>query len=269
MAPPTRNSVNHAPSGVRPPFPARGFGSPGDPGDSRRNAGAGGFLWRNPSLAFVLPLAAALAGCGAQVASSDPVFPGDFEARHPVALATARTTVDVFPTGGALDGRTIANLRAFAERYRAFGAGEIVVLTPATERQDGHAVEAIRRALAGARAGVRVSTYAPGPRDGAPPIRVSFLGLKAKVPTPCGNWPEDLASGSSIEGWKNEPYANFGCATQTVLAAQVDDPRDFVQPRSPGPSDVAMRMRAIEAVRKGQDPATTWATDLTPIGGSN
>ncbi len=88
------------------------------------------------------------------------------------------------------------------------------------------------------------------------------MGLKAKVATPCGNWPEDLASGSSLEGWKNEPYANFGCASQAVLAAQVDDPRDFVQPRALGPSDVAMRMRAIEDVRNGKDPGTDWATDL-------
>ena len=96
---------------------------------------------------------------------------------------------------------------------------------------------------------------------------LSFIGVKAIVPTACGQWPEDLASGSSVEGWKNEPYSNFGCATQSVIAAQVDDPRDFVQPRALGPSDVAMRTRAIEAVRNGQDPGTQWKdTVLIPIG---
>ena len=97
---------------------------------------------------------------------------------------------------------------------------------------------------------------------------MTFVGLKAEVRTPCGLWPEDLASGSSVEGWKNEPYANFGCATQSVIAAQVDDPRDFVQSRALAPSDVAMRTRAIEDVRKGQDPGTAWSTNLTPIGGT-
>ena len=120
---------------------------------------------------------------------------------------------------------------------------------------------------AGLRGRVGVATYAPSERDSAPPIRVAFMGLKAVVRTPCGLWPEDLASGSSLEGWKNEPYANFGCATQSVIAAQVDDPRDFVQPRALAPSDVAMRTRAIEAVREGQDPVTHWSTGLTPIGG--
>jgi pilus assembly protein CpaD len=114
---------------------------------------------------------------------------------------------------------------------------------------------------------VGFGAYLP-PSDGAaPPVRVSFTGLKAVVPTQCGQWPEDLASGSSVEGWKNESYSNFGCATQSMIAAQVDDPRDFVEPRALGPSDVAMRTKAIEAVRNGQDPGTQWKdTVLTPIG---
>ena len=83
----------------------------------------------------------------------------------------------------------------------------------------------------------------------------------------CGQWPHDLASGgNSIESWKNESYWNFGCATQSVLAAQVDDPRDFARARALGPSDVEMRLRAIEDVRNGQDPGTNWKVKLTPIG---
>ncbi len=223
-----------------------------------------------PALAVALLLAAALAGCGARYyASSDPSFPGDFEARHPIALTSAPTAIDVYALHGALDPRTIKNLRAFAERYRAFGSGRIVILTPDARPPEPGVVEAIRRTLAGAGAAGRigVSSYATPPRNGAsPPIRVAFVGLKAEVATPCGNWPEDLASGSSVEGWKNEPYANFGCASQAVLAAQVADPRDFVEPRASGPADVDMRMRAIEAVRDGKDPGTTWTTNLTPIG---
>lgn len=229
-----------------------------------------GFLNRNLASALALSLATALAGCGgAQYASSDPAFPGDFAERHPIALVSAPTTVDVFPVGGAIDPRAVASLRAFAARYRAFGSRGIVILTPATARPDPLAVASIRRTLAAAGASGRigVSSYLPSARDTSPPIRVAFMGLKAKVATPCGNWPDDLASGSSFEGWRNEPYANFGCASQAVLAAQVDDPRDFVQPRGLGPSDVVMRMRAIEDVRMGKDPGTNWKTDLEPIGG--
>jgi pilus assembly protein CpaD len=217
--------------------------------------------------------ASALSGCATQYASSDPAYPGDFQQRHPIVVAAAPTSVDVYPVGGALDERSVANIRVFVERYRHYGTGALMIQTPAGANPNSLAVHEVRNALiaAGVRGRVTVGAYLP-PNDGAaPPVRVSFMGLKAVVPTKCGLWPEDLASGSSTEGWKNEPYSNFGCATQSTIAAQVDDPRDFVQPRALGPSDVAMRTRAIEDVRDGKDPRTQWTTsqtdmDVTPIG---
>jgi pilus assembly protein CpaD len=214
--------------------------------------------------------ASALSGCGVPYASSDPAFPGSFEERHPIVVAAAPTSVDLYPVGGGLDQRSMANIRTFVERYRRYGSGAVTIQTPAGTNPNSIAVHEVRSALlaAGVRGRVAIGAYLP-PNDGAaPPVRVVFTGLKAIVPTPCGQWPEDLASGSSVEGWKNEPYSNFGCATQATIAAQVDDPRDFVQPRAVGPSDVGMRTRAIEAVRNGQDPSTAWQNAvLTPIGG--
>jgi pilus biogenesis lipoprotein CpaD len=222
-------------------------------------------------LTLVAAAASALSGCGVQYASSDPAFPGDFQERHPIVVAAAPTSVDLYPVGGVLDERSIANIRAFAERYRRYGAGAVVIQTPAGVNPNSIAVHEIRRALvaAGVKGRVALVAYLPMNDGAAPPVRVSFTGLKAIVPTKCGEWPEDLASGSSVAGWKNEPYSNFGCATQSTIAAQVDDPRDFVQPRALGPSDVAMRTRAIEAVRAGQDPGTQWKDTVpNPIGGS-
>jgi pilus assembly protein CpaD len=221
-------------------------------------------------LSLAAAAAAALAGCGVPYASSDPAFPGSFEQRHPIVVAAAPIRMDLYPIGGRLDARTRANVRAFAERYRHDGSGAVMIQTPLGANPNSIAVYEVRRALvsAGVRSRIVMGDYLP-PNDGAaPPVRVSFVGLKAIVPTKCGQWPEDLASGSSVEGWKNEPYSNFGCATQSTIAAQVDDPRDFVQPRAIGPSDVAMRTRAIQAVRNGQDPSTDWKNAvLTPIGG--
>ena len=220
--------------------------------------------------ALAAAAAAALAGCAVPYASSDPVFPGEFQERHPIVVAAAPTSVDLYPVGGALDERSRANIRAFVERYRRYGSGAVTIQTPAGTNPNSIAVYEVRSALlaAGVKGRVAVGAYLPANDGAAPPVRVSFTGLKAIVPTKCGQWPEDLASGSSVEGWKNEPYSNFGCATQSTIAAQVDDPRDFVQPRALGPSDVAMRTRAIVAVRNGQDPSTNWQNAvLTPIGG--
>ncbi len=210
-----------------------------------------------------------LAGC-VQYASSDPGVSSDPEVRHPIVLATAPAMLDVYPINGGLDKRSVSELRAFATKYRRFGTGEILIVTGAGGVASRQAIDQIRHALLEAGVGARVAVTQDPLQDGigAPPIRVAFMALKAEVPTSCGQWPGDLASGSSLEGWKNEAWENFGCATQATLAAQVDDPRDFVQARPLGPSDVAMRMRAIENVRKGQDPGTDWKTNITPIGGS-
>ena len=51
-----------------------------------------------------------------------------------------------------------------------------------------------------------------------------------------------------------------------MLAAQVDDPRDFDHARALGPADEEMRLRAIRDVRQGTDPGTNWQVKLTPIG---
>jgi pilus assembly protein CpaD len=227
-------------------------------------------------LSLAVAAAAALAGCGVPYASSNPVFPGGFEQRHPIVVAAAPANLDLYPVGGRLDERSRANVRAFADRYRRYGSGVVMIQTPVGTNPNSIAVYEVRRALvaAGVRGRIAVGDYLPTNDGSAPPVRVSFTGLKAIVPTPCGQWPEDLASGSSVEGWKNEPYSNFGCGTQSTIAAQVDDPRDFVQPRELGPSDVVMRTRAIEllrgedGVRNGQDPSTDWKNAvLTPIGG--
>jgi pilus assembly protein CpaD len=210
-----------------------------------------------------------LAGCGADYASNDSVPPGDYHTRYPIVVAEAPTALDVYPTGGAIDQQSVANIRAFAQRYRELGDGRIAILAPAGERgRDGKAIDQIRRALAGAglRGYVSVGSYPDANPNRVSPVRLVFQGLKATVPGQCGVWPADLVSGSSIDGWKNDSYPNFGCATQATLAAQVADPRDFVQSRASGPGDVAMRLRAIGDVRNGTDPGTDWKTKLTPIG---
>jgi pilus assembly protein CpaD len=88
---------------------------------------------------------------------------------------------------------------------------------------------------------------------------LSFLGLKASVADQCGQWPRDLAIGSGADvDWSNKPYWNFGCAYQSAFAAQVADPRDLVAPQGETAADTVMRTRAIESLRKGEDPTTNW-----------
>ena len=217
-----------------------------------------------------------LAGCGTDYASSTTVMAQDYRVRHPIVLTQAPTTLDVFPVGqGGLDPSTKASVKAFAERYNSKGATRLTILSPSGSRFAGHAaVDEIRRLLAasGVRGYVAIGSYPVNNSALASPIRLSFQGLKALVPSHCGQWPGDLASGSTNAGWNNEPYYNFGCATQSTLAAEVDDPRDFAVAEALGPSDEQMRLRAIDDVRGGKDPGTDWKIKTSVIGaiaGSN
>ncbi|MDP2355321.1 MAG: CpaD family pilus assembly protein [Beijerinckiaceae bacterium] len=212
--------------------------------------------------------APALAGCAPDRVTRSPPMPSDYRARHPIVLTQAPITTDILATSRGLDTRGREQVRAFAKEYRLAGGGNITVQAPTGNHNTHAVIDGIRRELAasGVRSGIFVSSYQPADPMLASPIRLSYLGAKAMVRSRCGEWPRDLASGSSIEGWENQPYWNHGCAYQQAFASQVADPRDLAGPRAEGTSDVAMRIRAIGKVREGEDPGTEWKVENTSIG---
>ena len=223
------------------------------------------------SLVLLLPLGA----CGLNKVAMAPEVAYDYRDRHPIVLAETPHVVDIFPPafGSRLDQENILRIREFVTRYRRMGRGMITVLAP-TGGSDPAALRAgaehVRRALEAEGVGraVYVATYPVADAGLAAPVRLSFVGIAAKVKGPCGEWPDDLASGGSVEGWQNKSYWNFGCANQATLAAQIADPRDLVDPRGETPGDVETRMRAIQKVRTGGDPGTGWAAKAQATGGN-
>lgn len=226
---------------------------------------------------LALLVAAPLGACGVQRTLPPPVTPYDYHDRHPVVLGDVPQVLDVFPASirGRVDPETRGRLREFVARYKELGHGQVTMLTPvgsaAAQASAGEA-GAVRHALAAAGLGgnILVGVYPVTDPKLAAPIRLSFQSIKAKVAGRCGEWPRDLASGASLDGWQNETYWNFGCASQATLSAQVADPRDLANPRGETPSDIETRMRNINRMRRGEDPSTTWrlkATDISSVGG--
>jgi pilus assembly protein CpaD len=226
---------------------------------------------RGSPLFLSVAVALALAGCHTDDDSvTGAISIDDYHNRHPIVLAEDPSTLDVFPAhNGALDESAKADIRAFVARYAQYGVGRMVILAPSI---DGPGVRggvgAIRRAAAaaGLHGSIGVGAYPVADPLEAKPIKLTFIGLKAEVPSQCGQWPSDLASGSSVVGWKNQTYWNYGCATQNMLAAQVADPRDFVRAGASGPGDIQMQLRAINDVRAGNDPGTSWKVQNSNIG---
>ena len=218
-----------------------------------------------------LALCVALAGFGMsgcqmdQAAGAPPIT--DYHGQYPIALMESATSTDLFVEDNRLDERTRAQIRAFAERYRSYGSNQIVILTPSN---GAHAAisSQIRHELyaAGLRGNVSVGSYPVADAALSAPVRLIYRGIAAKVRAKCGEWREDIGPGSLLHDWSNEEYPNFGCATQTMLANQIEDPRDLVSAEPLTEPDVDMRLRAIGDVRKGSDPATSWSVHTTAIG---
>ena len=231
--------------------------------------------------ACALAGALSLAGCYTvdQTVPTTAAIPADYHARHPVVLANTPDILDVFPVGGdgRLDARQARQMQVFAEAYRKTAQGGLVMQVPrgavdavAVRRT----VDAVRRDLAanGVRGTLRSESYSVDDPSLAAPVRLSFAHLAATVASRCGEWPDDLNSGTSLDGWDNHSYYNLGCASTKTLTAQIDDPRDLVQPRAEDPTDVVLRTRAIGLLRgtpgagNGRDPGTAWeGSTLTPI----
>lgn len=206
----------------------------------------------------------------------------DYHERHPILLANGVHSLDVFliAQGEQFDYRQKQDIIAFSSTYLAQGQGRIRVMVPRGQ-VDEHAAEAtltaVRRGLAsaGVKGDIDVGSYRVADARLASVLRLSFVELQARAAHHCGDWPEDLGAGSTLEGGENRPYYNLGCASQQTFAAQVADPRDLVRPRAEEPGDVQMRTRAIGNLRgtpllRGSDPGTNWSqATLTTIGGGS
>lgn len=227
----------------------------------------GRFALRAAALAA---LAAPLAACGVDRVVTGSITHEDYSQRHPIELRQEAYTLDLFASSVGLDSRAGPQIAEFADEYRRRGGGAIRALVPmgADAQVNERGIDDLRRLLVvnGIRGSLTVGGYPVADPRLASPIRVSFVGLKAKVATRCGEWPSDLASGSTLKGWENRSYWNHGCAYQNMIASQVADPRDLADKRGEGPKDTDMRTRAIGNVRRGADPGTVWTTKNSAIG---
>lgn len=198
--------------------------------------------------------AAILGGCSTLRPTQQAFAPDDYQKRHPIVLRDQVEHIDVFASGSRLDQRQYLDVVAFGKDFAESGSGIITAAVPRNGALGGQQVLAsIQQALieGGVSQRIEVTQYDANPKEGASPIRLSFVKLKAKLAGECGQWPSDLGGGKDLESWQNRPYHNLGCSQQSMIAAQVANPSDLVRPRGEGPSDVAQRIKGIQSLRAG------------------
>ncbi|MBC7281731.1 CpaD family pilus assembly lipoprotein [Hoeflea sp.] len=216
----------------------------------------------NPDLrrltAAVVPLLIAvslLSGCAGWPGRSITVgaIPDDYRTNHPIIVAEKEHTVDL-PVSTGDRNLPIAmreTVRGAAHHYRSSASGIIRVMVPVGSANAGAA-----SVLAGQVADVLRKEGIPGERilsspyhvsspNDAAPIRIAFMAITASTGE-CGRWPEDMFANST----DNKHYANFGCATQNNLAAQIANPGDLIAPRGMTSIDAERRAAVIESYRE-------------------
>lgn len=218
-----------------------------------------------------LLLAAGLGACRAdRVETTGSTYPIDVRTRHPIVLADADRSLDVFPTGiGHIDPRQRADIEAFLVEYRRYGRGILVVELPrgvspglaGSVERTGAGIRRLAAEMGVPAAGIRVASYPVANPTLASPLRLSFQRMQAKVADKCGLWPRDLGVSDLRANWSNEPTWNLGCATQANLAAQIADPIDLVRGRPEGRIDTVLRTKDLGQLREGKDPSTQWRQD--------
>jgi pilus assembly protein CpaD len=223
--------------------------------------------------AAVLACAAAvLAGCQTQPTPA-VMASNDYRVRHPIMITEQAEVLDIPLAASTRNlGRDYsARIAQYGAEARASGASVVEVLVPsgsANEIAASTVVPQIRAALAEGGVGkrnVQVRSYGVADARTVAPVRLSYARVKAAT-GPCGTWPDNLASTVG----PNTDYHDFGCATQSNLAAMVANPADLMGPRAVGASDQIRRATVLEKYRKGEQTASEYkegsGADVSGIG---
>jgi pilus assembly protein CpaD len=218
------------------------------------------FKMNRLKFASIAMLALMLGGCANRDDMPTGSISDDYRQRHPIVLTQADHSVDI-PVSASdrlLTQGTRDMIRGFVQDYKAHATGTIEILTPRGS-MNGRAISSMRHQVrqelvASGIPSKRIADdfYPAGGAGDAAPIRLRFSATTA-VTNACGQWPEDLSSNA----FDNQNYYNFGCSSQSNLAAQVANPTDLVAPRAQSPIDAEQRQTVIDNYRSGSTPTSS------------
>ncbi|MCZ7446486.1 CpaD family pilus assembly protein [Agrobacterium rhizogenes] len=215
---------------------------------------------RRAGLIAVAALAAGLLqGCARDPMTTNAI-PDDYRTRHPITLSEAEHSLDIpVSTGDSRLTTAMAdNVRGFAQNYASMSTGIINIQMPSGSPNSATAArmaKQIRSTLSGAgvaQGKIMETRYAASANGDAAPIRLSYVAVTAMTGQ-CGQWPEDLSDNT----FANKNWYNFGCASQSNLAAQIANPMDLVGPRGMSPIDAERRAVVIDTYRGKTSTAPT------------
>lgn len=185
--------------------------------------------------ALTLSLAVALGGCGGMPTN------GSLESIHQPVVQMTSYTLDVSAGPGGISVPEQRRLAGWFEAMDLRYGDKIYVDDPARSPVNRNAVEAVA-----GKYGLLVNDDAPVTPGFVNPgtVRVIVTRTVATVPG-CPDW-----SAQSGTNFRNATSANYGCATNSNLAAMVADPSHLIQGASGNGSTAVMTgTKAVESYR--------------------
>jgi pilus assembly protein CpaD len=227
--------------------------------------------WPAATMAAVMLAGASLAACQTTdpgpgpVAVVAPAAPTDYRLRHPIALREGTRAVELFIGSHRTDLTPVqrAEVASFGQGWHRHATGGVAIRVPTgTPNQQAarRAVPEIRSILVASGVpadGIVVTELPPFTPNQLVPVVLEYPKIVASA-GPCGRWPNDLGPAAGLDYMTNDPYYNFGCSGQHNLAAMVDEPSDFIEPRAETPPYTPRRDQVFEKYRKGESPATVY-----------
>ncbi|MGB7288080.1 MAG: CpaD family pilus assembly protein [Salaquimonas sp.] len=201
--------------------------------------------------ASLLVSLALMSGCASYNKSHFTVgsIPDDYRTRHPIIVSENETVQDIViprhTKSLPLRGRDLARSMGF--NFKSSGAKSIAIMIPSGSPNERAAKNAASDVVAEftqvgiKRSQIIIKHYDAASHGSSATLRLVYTDLSASIDSKCGQWNEDL-----IDTKDNKNYANFGCATQNNLAAQIANPADLLGPRAMSEIDSTKRTTVIE-----------------------
>ncbi|MEO1310614.1 MAG: CpaD family pilus assembly protein [Pseudomonadota bacterium] len=218
-------------------------------------------------LIFLLAAGVAATACTPRFNTSADTI--EVERLHPIGVDKTIYDLVIAPGPAEFDLtlNDAARVDALVNAYRARGTGPITITAPqgsANARAATRIVADVRDRMHGAGlpwSVVRGASYRADAASDAAPIYISFASYVATA-SECGAWSRDESL-----SYSNLNPANFGCASQSNLAAMVENPGDLITPRGVEPGDTGRRNTVLTGYREGEVTSTT--RDPQTITGTN
>lgn len=189
-----------------------------------------------------------LAGCAPSGPGAKSDFVYSYMDRYPL---TAQPVVRVEVSGYRPQSGDVQIVQSTARQFLRTGQGKIIIFVPqsgSAALSSGHWVK--QELVAAGVPPSRIQWDARPLPNGT--IRIAFGGSNTQSAWNCTNLLEDVQQRADETSHLNREMVNFGCAFQSNVRAQVDNPSDFVKPRLETGIDPVRTANAVNQLRTKQ-----------------